>query len=195
MADPVSPLTPQMQTLIEQLLQTQADRSASTTPIHQAAMAMAQHMAPGYAQSAMTGGAGGGATPSGLGSGGLTPSLSSGGGPGVGTTVSLAAVAALLKNPSFMAAIKTLIGGGADPTFGGAIQGNKPFAGGTGFPDVPAIGGGGATGDPTQPGGAQGQMGSIGLPFSSAWGGSGSAPTGPGGQQGNYYDDPARQSH
>ena len=140
MADPVSPITPQMQTLITQLLQSQADRSARTTPIHQAAMAMAQRMAPGYAQGAM----GTPSAPPPGGGGSLTvPSTSGGGiGPGIGTTAAAAVFAALLKNPGFMAWLKSLGGSGAvDPTFGGTIQGNKPQPGGTGFPDVPVTGG------------------------------------------------------
>jgi hypothetical protein len=186
MADNI--FTPTMQQQIEQLLQQQTDQSARTTPIHQAAMAMASRMAPGYAQSAMTGPSAAPAV------GSLFPSSSSSGGPGVGSTATLALFAALMKkNPAFMSALKGLMGGSADPTFGGLIQGNKPFAGGSGFPGVPA-GGGGASGDPTQPGGAQGQMGSQGLPFFSAYGGSGSPPTGGSGQQPNYSDEDSRQS-
>lgn len=191
MADQISPFTPTMQQQLEQLLQSQVDRSNRTTPIHQAAMAMAARMAPGYAQGAMSAGGGGSPLPSV--SSTLTPNVSSGGGPGIGTTATAAVFAALLKNPAFAAALKKLALG-VDPTYGGLIQGDKPLAGGTGFPDVPVFGGGGNGGDPTQPGGAQGQMGTIGLPFSSPYGGSGSAPTGPGGQQGNYSDDPTRMS-
>lgn len=51
---PTSPLSPELQSLYEQLLKTQVDRVNRTTPLHQAAMAMASRMAPGYAQSAMT---------------------------------------------------------------------------------------------------------------------------------------------
>lgn len=142
MADPIAPFTPQMQSLIEQLLGSQVDRTNRTTPIHQAAMAMAARMAPGYAQSAMTGG-GSGASTSGI--GGLSAPNSGSGGPGVATTAAAAFVAALLKNGGnnpLMQALKGLMGGGgADPTFGGLIQGNKPMAGGTGFPDVPVTGG------------------------------------------------------
>lgn len=141
MADPVSPFSPNMSSEIEQLLQSQIDRSNSQTPIHQAAMAMAQHMAPSYAQGAM--GAPGGAMPtSPLG----LPSSSGSSAPGIGTAATLAAFTALVKNPNFIALLKKLIPGGAtDPTFGGLIQGNKPFAGGTGFPDVP-VGGSPSTG-------------------------------------------------
>lgn len=132
-----SPFSPTMQAQIEQLLQQQTDRSARTTPIHQAAMAMASRMAPGYAQSAMTG------APSSVvprTSGSLTPSVSSSGGPGVGSTVTATVLAALLKNPAFMSALKGLFAGAPDPTLGGLIQGNKPLVGGTGFPDVPIAG-------------------------------------------------------
>ena len=129
-----------MQQQVEQLLQQQTDRSARTTPIHQAAMAMASRMAPGYAQGAMTGGS----APSGSRSPFSPSESSSGGGPGIGTTVTAATLMALLKNTSFLSALKGLFGGGADPTFGGAIQGNKPLPGGTGFPGVPGLGGGGS---------------------------------------------------
>lgn len=121
MADPVSPFSPNMSSEIEQLLQSQIDRSNSQTPIHQAAMAMAQHMAPSYAQGAM--GAPGGAMPTsplGLSS----PSGAGSSAPGLGSTVSLTAMAALLKNPEFMAAIKKLLGG-ATP---GAIPPGAPGA-------------------------------------------------------------------
>jgi hypothetical protein len=179
-------LTPTMQQQIESLLQQQTDRSARTTPIHQAAMAMAARMAPGYAQGAMTGGsappAGGVAFPS--------PTGSSGG-PGVGSTATLALFAALMKNPSFMTMLKGLLpGGGADPTFGGLIAGNKPLPGGTGFPGVP-MGGAGGSGDPTQPGATQGQGVGIGLPFYSPYGGSGSPPLGGSGQQPDSNGNPA----
>lgn len=138
MAD--SPLTPTMQAQLEQLLGLQTDRAARTSPIHQAAMAMAARMAPGYAQSAMT-------APSSLPkpTGSLMPSVSAGGGPGAGSITAAALAAALLKPGSpLLALLKKfagLPGGAADPTFGGLIQGNKPFAGGTGFPDVPMAGG------------------------------------------------------
>ncbi len=176
MADSI--FTPTMQQQIEQLLGLQTDRAARTAPIHQAAMAMAARMAPGYAQGAMT-------APSSLApvSGGLGPSVTSGGGPGVPGTATALVLAALLKNPQFLSMLKGL--GGADPTFGGLIQANKPMAGGTGFPN-PFAGGAAGSGDPTQPGGAQGQFGSIGLPFYSPYGGSGSPPTGANGQQPNY---------
>jgi hypothetical protein len=189
MADPISPFTPTMQQQIEQLLQSQVDRSNNSTPIHQAAMAMASRMAPGYAQSAMTG-----PSPIAQRGGSITPSVSSPGGPGIGTTAMAALAAAFLKNPKLLALLKGLLPGGADPTFGGLIQGNKPPVGGTGFPDVPFGSGGGNTGDPTQPGGAQGQIGGIGLPFYSPYGGSGSPPIGSSGQQGSYTDDPSKQA-
>lgn len=138
MADPISPFTPTMQSEIEQLLQSQIDRSNSQTPIHQAAMAMAQRMAPGYAQSA--GGGGGGSTamptsPLGL------PSSGSSGGPGTASTVTLAALAALLKNPQFMAAIKSLMGPGAATGIPpGAPGAPATTANPTGFPTVPIAG-------------------------------------------------------
>lgn len=140
MADPVSPFTPTMQSEMEQLLQSQIDRTNRTTPIHQAAMAMAARMAPGYAQGAM--GAPGGSTAPGGGS--LTaPSSGGSSAPGVASTATLAAITALLKNPQFLSWIKSLGGGATDPTFGGLIQGNKPLAGPngpTGFPNVPVSG-------------------------------------------------------
>lgn len=143
MADPISPFTPQMQSMLEQLLGSQADRSARTTPIHQAAMAMAARMAPGYAQSAMAGGGPSGAGSAGI--GGLTPSSGSSGGPGVGTTTAAAFAAALLRNGGnnpLMLALKKLAGlGGGGDALGGIIQGDKPMAGGTGFPSVPVSGG------------------------------------------------------
>lgn len=143
MADPISPFTPDMQAQIQQLIGLQTDRSARTAPIHQAAMAMAQHMAPGYAQGAMT--APSTVGPIGSQGGGITPSVNSGGGPGAATTTAALFMAALLKNGGnnpLALGLKKLIGGGgaADPTFGGLIQGNKPLPGGTGFPDVPVTG-------------------------------------------------------
>lgn len=111
MADPISPFTPEMQAQIQQLIGLQTDRSARTAPIHQAAMAMAQRMAPGYAQSAMT--APSTVAPVRSTGGGITPAVSSGGGPGAGTTAAALFAAALLKPGSpLLAAIKTLVGGG-----------------------------------------------------------------------------------
>lgn len=168
MADPISPFTPDMQAQMSQLLQQQTDRSARTTPIHQAAMAMAAHMAPGYAQSAMT------APSSAPAGGGLTlPSSSSGGiGPGLGTTAAAAVFAALLKNPAFMSAIKGLFGGSTpdfvgptqagDPSFMGPTQAADPSKGGLPVGGAPSSGGGlnapgtfpgffGNPGDPSSP--------------------------------------------
>lgn len=135
MADPVSPFTPEMLQQISSLLQSQIDRSQRSTPIHQAAMAMAARMAPDYAQAAMTSSPGGG-----INAKGLTTPLSSGStGPGIGTTAAAMFAAALLKHPEWLSAFKGLFPAGADPTFGGLIAGDKPFAGPngpTGFPDA-----------------------------------------------------------
>lgn len=49
-----SPLTPAMQAQLEQLLALSTQRVQSTTPIHQAAMAMALRLAPAYARGATT---------------------------------------------------------------------------------------------------------------------------------------------
>lgn len=150
MADPISPFTPDMQAQISQLLQQQTDRSARTTPIHQAAMAMAQRMAPGYAQAAMTGGS---SAP--VGGGSLTPSSGGGSiGPGIGTTAAVTAFAALLKNPAFMAALKKMFGMGGDAwgpdgTFAGASTVNQP-------PGVPNGGSLPVSGSPNSPGGMNG---------------------------------------
>lgn len=141
MADPISPFTPDMQAQMSQLLQQQTDRSARTTPIHQAAMAMAARMAPGYAQGAMTGG-GGSMPTSPL---GITPAASPGGiGPGLGTTITAATFAALMKNPAFLAAMKNFFKGGATPDFVGPTQALDPSKANGGLP----IGG-----TPSSPGG------------------------------------------
>lgn len=168
MADPISPFTPDMQAQMSQLLQQQTDRSARTTPIHQAAMAMAARMAPGYAQGAMTGG-GGSMPTSPL---GITPSSSGGGiGPGIGTTVAASVFAALMKNPDFMTAIKKLFAGtpdfvgptqAGDPSFMGPTQAADPSKGGLPIGGAPSSGGGlnapgtfpgffGNPGDPSSP--------------------------------------------
>lgn len=184
-------LSPQMQAQLEQLLGMSSQRLAEQQPVHAAAMAMAKHLAPGYAQDAMT--SGGGAPSSGL---GLTGASGSSGGPGLGTTAAASFAAALLQNGGnnpLMLALKKLagIGGGpgtsaaADPFGDGSFSTNGRASGG----GLQPIGGGGGTGDPTQPGGAQGQFGSIGLPFYSPYGGSGSPPTGASGQQPNTRGD------
>lgn len=143
MADPISPFTPDMQAQIQQLIGLQTDRSARTAPIHQAAMAMAQHMAPGYAQGAMT--APSTAGPIGSQGGGITPSVNSGGGPGAATTTAALFMAALLKNGGnnpLMLGLKKLIGGGpgtsalSDPFGDGSFSTN----GGGGVPSVPLTG-------------------------------------------------------
>lgn len=131
MADPISPFTPEMSQQLQQLLQIQTDRAQSTTPIHQAAMAMAQHMAPGYAQSAMT-------APSSLppvgGGGGITPSGTSGG-PGAGTAAMAALVGALLKAAGGSGGGGNLgaLGNALKKLFqrgGPGVQNNQPFPGG-----------------------------------------------------------------
>lgn len=197
MADQISPFTPAMQQQIEQLLAQQTDRSARTTPIHQAAMAMAARMAPGYAQQAMT------PSSAPMSSGSIfQPGSSSGSssGPGIGATAGAAFIAALLKKDSpLLAMLSKLMGFGGE---GGAFAADGTFTGASSVPGAtgsfsppPVFGaGGGGSGDPTQPGGGQGQGTTIGLPFSSAWGGSGSPPTGPGGNQSDYYDDDTRKS-
>ncbi len=129
MADPISPFTPTMQQQLEQLLQSQVDRSARTTPIHQAAMAMASRMAPGYAQSAMTAPTASAAPR--VGGSPIIPSTSSSVGPGLGTTAAAAFAAALLKdkgNNPLLSALKKLLGIGG----GGGGGGASDLAGGTG---------------------------------------------------------------
>lgn len=59
MADtPQSPLSPNALAQIDELLKLSGDRARRTEPIHEAAMAMASRLAPGYARSAMNGGTG-----------------------------------------------------------------------------------------------------------------------------------------
>src|SRR5262245_42139466 len=48
-----SPFTPSMEAQLQALLNMSGQRVAETQPIHQAAMAMATRMAPGYARAAM----------------------------------------------------------------------------------------------------------------------------------------------
>lgn len=133
MADQISPFTPTMQAQLEQLLQSQVDRNAGTTPIHQAAMAMASRMAPGYAQSAMTGPTapppGGPSTTGGPTTTGTTSTNTPG--PGIATTVGLTALTSLLKagtsgksNP-LLAALKKLLGIGGGPGGGGGGGGDS----------------------------------------------------------------------
>lgn len=124
MADQI--FTPTMQQQIEQLLGLQTDRAARTAPIHQAAMAMAQRMAPNYAKSAMT-------APSSLppvAGGSLMPSSSSGGGPGVGS-MTAAAIAAMLIKPGspLLAALKKLFPSGGPSPAGSGGFGAPSFSG------------------------------------------------------------------
>jgi hypothetical protein len=157
MADITSPFTPSMQAQIAQLLQGQIDRSNQSNPVHQAAMAMAMRMAPGYAQSAVTAPS---AAPAG---GSLTPSVSSGGiGPGLGTTATTLAFAALLKNPAFLSAIKNALGLGSAWGPDGTFVGKSTVTGADGSSPLNAGGpSSGPVGGPSPMGGPN----TVGTPF------------------------------
>lgn len=141
MADITSPFTPNMQQQLEALLQMSGQRVADEQPIHQAAMAMAARMAPGYARGAMT------ATPTmpalSAAPAATSGSQSSSGGFPVGKTLALSGLGALLTpGKDGEIPLKKLIDGLKKLfSHGPSVQGNKPFSGGAatgggqGYPD------------------------------------------------------------
>jgi hypothetical protein len=178
MADPivpVNPFTPQMQNQFSDLLALNTARAQRQEPVHQAAMAMAQHLAPGYAQHAMSGptalsGSGGGAP----GGAGLALPASAGAGGGGLDAKKLALLA-----PMFAAIMHGASGGGGDI---GGIVGllKKLFGHGMNFPNSDGSGFGGnhtTTISGNDPSGSGGLLPSSQDPFGTLFGNGGGIPT------------------
>lgn len=138
-----TPIPPQ----INQLLDSGVQRTNYQNPLFAAMTSGAYQMLPDFAKS---GGAGGlGPMPAAQ----STPQSSGLGGAGTAAAVGLPALMALLsKGASGMSPLEHILSilHPNDPTYGGLIQGDKPLAGGTGFPPVGGGGGGsGPSSDPT----------------------------------------------